>query len=161
MKSYNEAASRLSRPTLFLDQVLRYVFVGEFDIIRMSRFDVSSKPWSRKAEREAAVDFFKLQRSKEEIQRLNVEIRRLHVHIFLSEIKMQEVVDKLESSDPRLAVQMKKRQKLLRSKNKVHWRRLKVLESLRDFSGDRDPLRTFLVSADLRSCCFGTDKTRH
>ena len=147
VKSYNQAAMHLSRPALVLDQVLKYVVIGEFDILRMSRFDITSKPWARRAEREAAADFFKLERSKEEIQRLNIEVRRLHVRILVFETKMQEIVDELEASDPRLAVQMKKRQKLLRSRDKIHWRRLKALESLRDFSGERDPLKGYKVSS--------------
>ena len=137
VKTYNEAASRLGQPTLVLDDVLKYVFIGEFDMIRMSRFGLSHQPWARKAEREAAVDFFKLQRSHEEIQRLNIEIRRLYVHIFHSETKLQLALNDLETKGSPLAFQMKKRRDALRSLNVVHLRRLQDVQSWPSYSGPK------------------------
>ena len=149
VKSYNEAAIRVSQPTLVFDQVLKYVFVGEFDVIRMSRFRLSSRPWSHRAEREAAIDFFKLERSREEIQRLDIEIRRLHVHILDSEVRTQAIIDELEKKDANLAVQLKKRQRARRSKNVVHLSRLEEIEAWSDFSGFKDPLRDYTVTSEV------------
>ena len=111
----------------------------------MNRFNISSVPWAQRAERELAADFFKLERSHEEIHRLNIEIRRLHVHIFQCEMKMQEVIDRLEKDDPDLAVQMKKRQSISRARNIVHLRRLEAVEGWEEFSGNREPLKDWNV----------------
>lgn len=123
------------RGPLNIKTVLEYVFLGQFDLLRDSRFEVQNKPWTRAAEREAAVTYFKLQRSREEILRLNVEMRRLATFIHDSELLMSKLVTTLESTDPALAHQLKRRQTILIALNRVHSRRLLDIEGLAAFSG--------------------------
>ena len=58
---YNQAAAGLPkpRPSIDVSQVLEYVFIGEFDLLRESRFDILEKPWARPAACEALSAFFK------------------------------------------------------------------------------------------------------
>ncbi|KAJ7784074.1 hypothetical protein B0H14DRAFT_3095688 [Mycena olivaceomarginata] len=60
-----------------LEQVVEYTFLADFDILRDTRDEVQSRPWTRPAYRLAMDSYFKLCRAREEIQRLNIEIRRV------------------------------------------------------------------------------------
>ncbi|KAH8108317.1 hypothetical protein DFH11DRAFT_1517134 [Phellopilus nigrolimitatus] len=136
---YNLAADGVfpARPRLDIKTVLEYVFLGQFDLLRDSRFNVQDKPWAHAAEREAILAYFKLERSREEIVRLNVEVRRLSTFIRDSERDMDRVVSLLKERDLGLAHQMEKRQTIQRSVNNVHRKRLTEIEGLRGFSGER------------------------
>ncbi|KAJ7790880.1 hypothetical protein B0H14DRAFT_3094581 [Mycena olivaceomarginata] len=76
---YNEAAIVLEppMPRLTWEQVVEYAFLADFDILRDTRPDVQSKPWTRPAYRLAMDRYFKILRAHEEIKRLNIEIRRV------------------------------------------------------------------------------------
>jgi hypothetical protein len=73
---YNAAASVLDppMPPLTWDQVVEYAFLADFDILRDTRAEVQSRPWTRPAYRLAMDRYFKILRAKEEIKCLNVEI---------------------------------------------------------------------------------------
>ncbi|KAJ7812236.1 hypothetical protein B0H14DRAFT_2275580, partial [Mycena olivaceomarginata] len=64
-------------PRLTWEQVVEYVFLADFDILRDTRPDVQSKPWTRPAYRLAMDHYFKILCAREEIKRLNIEIRRV------------------------------------------------------------------------------------
>jgi hypothetical protein len=64
-------------PRLTWEQVVEYVFLADFDILRDTRPDVQSKPWTCPAYRLAMDRYFKILHAREEIQRLNIEIRRV------------------------------------------------------------------------------------
>lgn len=76
---FNTAASLLSppMPELNWDQVVDYAFVADFDILRDTRAEIQSRPWTRPAYRLAMDQYFKTLRAREEIQRLNIEIPRV------------------------------------------------------------------------------------
>jgi hypothetical protein len=76
---YNSAASLLDPPMAHLtwEQVVEYAFLADFDILRDTRADVQSRPWTRPAYRLAMDRYFKILRVREEIRRLNVEIPRV------------------------------------------------------------------------------------
>ena len=76
---YNDAASKLDGSIKKLDvkDVLEFVFLGEFDILRSTRRRIIERPWAQRAERETMNIYFKLLRAEEEVRRLNIEIRRL------------------------------------------------------------------------------------
>jgi hypothetical protein len=73
---YNEAAGALNppMPSITWEQVVEYVFLADFDILRDTRAEVQSKPWTRPAYRLAMDHYFKILRAREEIKCLNVEI---------------------------------------------------------------------------------------
>ncbi|KAJ7143092.1 hypothetical protein C8R43DRAFT_954234 [Mycena crocata] len=76
---YNTAATLLDppMPQLSWEQVVEYAFLADFDILRDTRAEVRSRPWTRPAYRLAMDRFFKILRAKEEIKRLNMEIPRV------------------------------------------------------------------------------------
>ncbi|KAJ7693723.1 hypothetical protein B0H14DRAFT_2651331 [Mycena olivaceomarginata] len=76
---YNSAASLLDPPMAHLtwEQVVEYAFLTDFDILRDTRADVQSRPWTRPAYRLAMDWYFKILRTREEIRHLNVEIPRV------------------------------------------------------------------------------------
>ncbi|KAF8587248.1 hypothetical protein K439DRAFT_854298 [Ramaria rubella] len=68
IKHYNDAAMarRPARATLDPKDVLDYVFLTEFDLLRDARDDIRNQPWARAPERLASVAYFKIRRSLEE-----------------------------------------------------------------------------------------------
>ncbi|KAJ6470477.1 hypothetical protein C8R45DRAFT_1055093 [Mycena sanguinolenta] len=79
IERYNEAARALHppMPSLRWEQVVEYAFLADFDILRDTREEVRSRPWTRPAYRLAMDRYFKIVRAREEIKRLNVEIPRV------------------------------------------------------------------------------------
>ncbi|KAL5508706.1 hypothetical protein ACEPAG_4791 [Sanghuangporus baumii] len=114
LKAFNTSAGVLGRPTLELSTVLDYVFLRQFNLLRGSRHDVLSKPWSH-----------------EEVVRVEVEIRQLKAHIEQERREISEATNKLDADDPLLALQLRKRRGLHRQIDAVHQRRLKAVT--RDF----------------------------
>ncbi|KAH7903562.1 hypothetical protein BJ138DRAFT_1020421 [Hygrophoropsis aurantiaca] len=74
---YNTQAALLNppRPAISWKEIADYTFLGEFDLLRQSRIDPRREDWTKPAQREATVKYFKLQRAREEIVRLNIEMR--------------------------------------------------------------------------------------
>ncbi|KAF8181115.1 hypothetical protein K438DRAFT_1601881 [Mycena galopus ATCC 62051] len=79
IERYNDAAAGLEppMPSVSWEQVVEYAFLADFDILRDTRAEVQSKPWSRPAYRLAMDRYFKTLRTREEIKRLNIEIRQV------------------------------------------------------------------------------------
>lgn len=83
LERYNDAAAKMVPPRrqLSWNQVIEYAFLADFDLLRDSRQDVRSKPWAQPQSRLLMDQYFKIQRAREEIQRLNIEIKRIVTHI--------------------------------------------------------------------------------
>jgi len=79
LNQYNAAAAKLTppRPPLSWASVLKAVTVADFDLLRDTRSDIRSLPWTEPSRREATGLYFGIKRAHEEITRLNVEIKRL------------------------------------------------------------------------------------
>lgn len=114
VKEYNLAAANFDSSIKEIDakEVLEYVYIGQFDILRCSRRQITAKPWSRPAEREALISFFRLQRAREEIVRLEVEMRRLTTYMRDFKLHAERISSTLEEDNRLLAHQFKKRFRL-------------------------------------------------
>jgi hypothetical protein len=79
LNQYNAAATKLTppRPPLSWASVLKAVTVADFDLLRDTRSDIRSLPWTEPSRREATGLYFGIKRAHEEVARLNVEIKRL------------------------------------------------------------------------------------
>ncbi|KAI6149057.1 hypothetical protein EDD17DRAFT_1766528 [Pisolithus thermaeus] len=79
LERYNKLAPRQRppRPKLDYAEVIGYSLLGEFSLLKHSHYEILEKPWALPDNREMMMKYYKLQRSQEEITRLNVEIRRL------------------------------------------------------------------------------------
>ncbi|KAJ7159890.1 hypothetical protein C8R43DRAFT_881551 [Mycena crocata] len=73
IERYNAAAMVMSPPMPELTLV-EYVFLADFDILRDTRAEIQSRPWTRPSFRLAMDSYFKILRAREEIKRLNIEI---------------------------------------------------------------------------------------
>ncbi|KAJ7840323.1 hypothetical protein B0H14DRAFT_3086877 [Mycena olivaceomarginata] len=76
---YNAAAAMLEppMPNLTWEEVVEYAFLADFDILRDTRAEVRSRPWTRPAYRLAMDRYFKTLCAREEIKRLDIEIQRV------------------------------------------------------------------------------------
>jgi hypothetical protein len=132
---YNDMAVRLipPRPRLDFQQVMDYVHVGEFDLLRDSRYKIGERPWSLPLVREASVAYFKICRAHEELLRVRIEARRLWSYMESRENSMSELLDELATSDLILIPLLEDRLTRFRDTNATHEQRLLQLTSLPGF----------------------------
>jgi hypothetical protein len=123
------------RPTLQYSEVTSYAALGEFEILKHSRHDILTKPWSNPTHREMAIKYFKILRAHEEITRLNVEIRRMHAWIDVEDSDIKHVTTKLESTNLPLAAEVWQLYHWQRRVNDVHRAHINRLYSLEGFTG--------------------------
>ncbi|KAF8432351.1 hypothetical protein L210DRAFT_3413994, partial [Boletus edulis BED1] len=137
---YNKLTPRQKPPRKKLEysDVIGYVTLGEFSLLKSSRHDILSKPWASSANREAMTRYFKVIRSQEEIVRLNVEIRRLQVWVDFDDEQIRTAIDKLKAdSSPNLAAEMGSFYAERHRVNNIHRSRLAQVYSLDGYSGVR------------------------
>ncbi|KIK12282.1 hypothetical protein PISMIDRAFT_18846 [Pisolithus microcarpus 441] len=91
LEQYNKLAPRQRPlcPKLDYAEVIGYSLLGEFSLLKHSCYEVLEKPWALPDNREMMMKYYKLQRSQEEITRLNVEIRRLQAWVDFDGEKMK------------------------------------------------------------------------
>ncbi|KAG1854936.1 hypothetical protein DFJ58DRAFT_716274 [Suillus subalutaceus] len=125
---YNTQATALvpPRPQLTWKDIVEYSFLGKFDLLRQSRSDIRSLDWTKPAHREATVKYFKIQCTREEIQRLNVEIRRLRTAIYDEELTVNATIEVLLTSNRPVGLELQ-----------LHLFRLDQIASQSNFSGTR------------------------
>ncbi|KAG1772952.1 hypothetical protein EV702DRAFT_976343 [Suillus placidus] len=102
LDKYNKLAPLQDPPLPVLDysEVVGYVSLGEFSLLKHSRHHILTKPWTVSANREMAAKYFKLVRSHEEIVRLNVEIKRLQSWVEHEDRSILETIDSILADDP-------------------------------------------------------------
>ncbi|KAH7918250.1 hypothetical protein BV22DRAFT_1024902 [Leucogyrophana mollusca] len=134
---YNTAARALSPPRRELewDEVVEYVFLADFDLLRDARQDVSHHPWATPASHSAMDLYFKMLRAKEEIQRLNVEVRRLVTYLRDEDHYLRACESQLREQHPALAHQISIRHRICSRFTAHHLRRLNDIAALPGFSG--------------------------
>ena len=115
---------------------------GEFDLLRHSRTDIRDEAWTRPAQREATVKYFRLLRAREEIVRVNVELRRLHTFIHDEELQMREAIQGLSSETSilmsHLVLELQRCWKSRSAINALHKLRIHQIIAMPGFSGVRD-----------------------
>jgi hypothetical protein len=141
VKAYNAATAALkpSLPALNVQAVLDYIYLGQFDLLRESRHRLIHTPWAQPAQREAMTTYYKLQRSHEEIIRVNVELHRLVSWIRDEEMQYHKTLLTLQETNPPLAFAMKRKYTWLLAINKEHCRRISKLHTLEGFTGVKGP----------------------
>ncbi|KAF7371676.1 hypothetical protein MVEN_00023800 [Mycena venus] len=138
IQRYNIAARALEPPApeLTWDQVVEYAFLADFDFLRVTDEDVLKKPWSRPANWLAMDSYFKIERAREEIVRLNNEIRRLVTWINDEDHFLRKRESELtDAGDTDLAV-LVRRYRLERGRSDMgHMKRLWRLAKTPGFTG--------------------------
>ncbi|KAJ7824184.1 hypothetical protein B0H14DRAFT_3088802 [Mycena olivaceomarginata] len=148
---YNAAAIALDPPlaSLTWEQVVEYTFLADFDILRDTRADVQSRPWTRPVYRLAMDTYFKIERAREELVRLNIEIHRTMTWIrdeghFLRgrELSLRSTEGKTPEQaeeDLLLAVQMKLYREQRGQFDDNHRDNFRRLAKLKGFTGSISP----------------------
>jgi len=83
LNTYNNLTSTVYplRQTLKWEEVVEYAFLADFNLLRNTRFDISSLPWSSPAARSTMDLYFKMCQAHKEICCLNIEVRCLVTYI--------------------------------------------------------------------------------
>jgi hypothetical protein len=116
--------------------VVEYAFLADFDLLRDARQDISDRPWATPAGRLAMDLYFKIERAREEITRLNVEIRRVATYIRDEDHFLRYWETQTRTTDPRLAVHINLHRLERGRFNAYHQRRLRDIARLNGFSGN-------------------------
>ncbi|KAJ7050142.1 hypothetical protein C8F01DRAFT_1213045 [Mycena amicta] len=109
IERYNKAAEVMTPPRTHLswDVVVEYAFLSDFDLLRDDTNSLANEKWAAPTFRLLMDRYFKLQRAREEIQRLNIEIRRLITWIRDENQRLRRLEAELrEAGDIPLAVQV-------------------------------------------------------
>ncbi|KAJ6570304.1 hypothetical protein DFH09DRAFT_878387, partial [Mycena vulgaris] len=108
---YNETAAALVPPRepLSFAEIIKTTSLAEFDLLRDTRQDIRSQPWTQPARREAMVLYYGIKRAKEEIQRLNVEICRLITSMVDEHVDYYRAIASTIIHDPPLATLLSER----------------------------------------------------
>lgn len=111
IKTYNDAAgaARPKRKKLKAEDVLQYNHIGQFAVLRDTRNEITEKAWAVPANRIARDAWFKTERAKEEIIRVEVEVARLRSWMDMEEALYSRVLKEAESSDKDLAGELARR----------------------------------------------------
>ncbi|KAI5992520.1 hypothetical protein EDD15DRAFT_2388285 [Pisolithus albus] len=135
LTQYNTAAKALGCRTLEFDEVVEYAFLSDFDLLRDTRQDVSTRPWASPAARLAINTYFKLCRAEEEVVRLNVEIRRVVTYLVDEDRYLRACEALYQDANPALAYQIS-RYRTIRSRfTPLHLRSLEKISRLSGFNG--------------------------
>lgn len=102
---YNSAAANLSPPRqeLSWEEVVEYAFLADFDLLRDTRQDIRTCPWSTPAVRQAMDGYFKLLCAKEEITCLNIEIPQFITFMCDEDAYLDSKSQEVGLTDPGLA----------------------------------------------------------
>lgn len=105
LRRYNTAALALMppRPTLKFSELTEHTYLANFDFLKHSERGALDADWSRPVNRCCVAACQKIQRAKEEIDRLNVEICRVRTYIRDKEAFLSGHYERLRSSNPVLA----------------------------------------------------------
>lgn len=107
VKRFNEAARAVGREEVDYDEVIDFAFLAEFDLLRETRADVRNQPWACPSGRKAMDLWFKMERAKEEIQRINVQGRRLATYLRDRQVHLAARETAVREREPGLAHQIK------------------------------------------------------
>lgn len=140
LRNYNQAALILNppRPPLTWASVVQATSLADFDLLRNSRADIRSQPWTEASRREAMNLYFGIKRAHEEIDRLNVEIKRLLTFMVDDHIDFYHAVGRTVMEDPFLAAELSREYE---KRNELHFqlaRRLGKVGQLDGFTGTLD-----------------------
>jgi hypothetical protein len=141
LDKYNAAARTLNPPRAELswDTVVEYVFLADFDLLSDTREDIQERRWATPAARQLMDQYFKMERAREEITRLNVEIPRLATFIRDEEAFLLAYETTLSACNPTLAHQLRSSRLKLCRFNDIHVKRLLKLAKLPGFTGTITP----------------------
>ncbi|KAJ6594081.1 hypothetical protein B0H19DRAFT_919089, partial [Mycena capillaripes] len=134
---YNETAALLVPPRerLTFAEVIQTTSLAEFDILRDTRQDIRSQPWTQPAHREAMVLHYGIKRAKEEVRCLNVEITRLLTYLVDEHIDYYKAIAANIIVNPPLAAELQRQWCHASRISAIICRRIGLTSRLLGFSG--------------------------
>ena len=140
-EAYNNAARALDppRPPLDWSQVSHYSFLDEFNLLRNTRHDISSAPWSNPVVREAIKKFLRIRRAREENDRCNIEVRRLFTSIHDEDHKLGVILKGLADKNDIILGATREYSLRRRRVNSFLLERIRCIFGLDGFTGSRTP----------------------
>lgn len=141
LDKYNIAASALFPPRSHLswNDVVEYAFLADFDLLRDTRQDIRDRPWATPAGRLSMDRHFKLERAREEIQRLNIEIPRVITYMRDEDAFLRRKEKEIRMYDNGLAHQVLLHRRERGRFNAQHMERFRKLACIPGFSGSIQP----------------------
>jgi hypothetical protein len=141
VKRYNRQAALLDPPrdAVDMNQILEYSFIQDFNLLRLSREDIRSKPWAQPGHRAAMARYFRIKAAQDEITRLNVEIRRLVSSIADEQSDVQNAIRSTNQTDRPLALHIEAEWSLRQAYNEEHLMQILKLAKKDGFSGIISP----------------------
>jgi hypothetical protein len=88
---------------------VEHTTLGEFDLLRNGRSSVSGEVWARDTTRQAIQAKLKIDRSREEIDRLNIEVPRVLTFMNDDESHLAAVSTQIKATQPLLAKEIERR----------------------------------------------------
>ncbi|KAF8575342.1 hypothetical protein K439DRAFT_1272013, partial [Ramaria rubella] len=122
VEKYNQAAEALleHRAPLDVKDILEYVFLSEFDLLRDLCHHVTQKLWVRTGECEALNTYFKILCSQEELERVCIEAHQLQTWMVNETDHMHDVLKELQGANSALAGELVQHIKYRVSVNERH-----------------------------------------
>src|ERR1700761_7708366 len=79
IRTYNIAAKAMEppRPALKAKEVMEHSFIGQFDVLRDSRYNIHEKDWANPVNCIARDAWYRTEGAKDKLPRLDVEVTRL------------------------------------------------------------------------------------
>ncbi|KAJ7885442.1 hypothetical protein B0H13DRAFT_2235276 [Mycena leptocephala] len=126
---YNAAAAALDPPrrTLSWSEVIDFTFLADFDILRDPEGNAALRPWATPGAQELMDTHFKIERAKEEIDRLNIEIRRLVTYIRDERVFLLAKEAEVRETDSHLAIFIGKYRMQQGRFDEDHMKRLRMM----------------------------------
>ncbi|OJT09099.1 hypothetical protein TRAPUB_1 [Trametes pubescens] len=143
VNNYNAAAAALKppRPPLDWSQVSHMTYVEEFELLQDTSGDLQKKKWSEPVVRTTMRLAQRLERAREEVERVNLEVRRLHTSICDEEVLYGVVLDDLQRrQDPWHGATLE----YVTRRRRVNARLLVYIDKIHDlegFTGNSNPGR--------------------
>ncbi len=134
---YNKLAvkQKPKRPIVDYSEVASWCLIGEFELLKDSRYGILQQPWSLPSNRDIMTKYFKTMCARTELVRLNVEIARLQDWVDREDAHLKEVVNSLSMTEPLIASAVKQVSLRQRRVNEVHRARLRTIYKLPEYSG--------------------------
>ncbi|KAG1750032.1 uncharacterized protein EDB91DRAFT_1235444 [Suillus paluster] len=141
IERYNKFAAQLDplRPELTWEKIAEYSFTGKFNLLHETDKQIHAKRWASPANCQAAIQYFDVQRSKEELTRCNVEIVWLLTKMRDDKEDYAASISKLQSTDPPLAAELHHHWTYLCNVNTGHHSHIRQIQQLAGYTGNFIP----------------------
>ncbi|KAG1726444.1 uncharacterized protein EDB91DRAFT_1019027, partial [Suillus paluster] len=119
LQCYNKYAATMMppHPPLEWNQIVKYSFLAEFDLLHDSDGQIQTKRWANPLYWQASTQYFDGVHAKEEVQRLNVEVGHLMMKIHDNAIYYPNAITALSAEDSSLASKLSQQWDQLQSLN--------------------------------------------